>query len=460
MGVGERDPAGRLTLEDLRRRAAAGEIDTVIAAFTDMQGRFMGKRVSAAFFLDEVAEHGIRFCNYLLGTDMELTCPPGYREMSWQQGYGDWRAIPDLGTLRAIPWLPGTAFAICDVADDEGAPVALAPRQLLRDQIARAAARGLRPLMASEVEFYLLRESYEEAQRKHFHDLVPHGWYIEDYHILQGTKAEPLYRQVRLGLEGAGVPVECSKGEAGVGQHEINLRYADALEAADRQAMLKQALREIALQHGRAVTFMAKPDQAWTGSSCHVHCSLWSPDLGRSLFAEPDGSMSETMTAFLAGQVACGRELALLFAPNINSYKRYAAGSWAPTNLAWGRDNRTCGLRVVGRGASLRLESRLPGADANPYLALAAVLAAGLHGLEAGLQAPPAFAGNAYEAEGLPRVPGSLREAVALFEASAAARTAFGATVVEHYAHAGRLEQAAFDGAVTCWERERYFERI
>jgi glutamine synthetase len=459
-------PAGRLTTSELAALVEDGLIDTVVAAFTDMQGRFVGKRVSARFFLDEVATRGFHFCNYLLGTDVEMGCPPGFERMGWEQGYGDWRAVPDLSTLRAIPWLEGTAFAICDVVDEHDGPVAIAPREMLRAQVARAAALGFRALMGSELEFYLLRETYEGARRKGFHGLEPYGWFFEDYQILQGTKAEPLYRQVRRGLEAAGVPVEFSKGEAGAGQHEINLRYAGALEAADRHAILKHALKELALQNGLAVTFMAKPDHGWTGSSCHIHCSLHAPrspeHRGAPVFPDPadaDG-LSQTMRAFLGGQVACGRAFCLLLAPTVNSYKRYASASWAPVNLAWGRDNRTCGLRVVGSGAGLRVENRLAGADANPYLAFAAVLAAGLHGIRARCAAPPPFRGNAYEAEGLPRVPGSLPEAVSLFAGSPAARDAFGAEAVRHYAQAGRVEQAAFDRVVTCWERERYLERI
>ena len=459
-----RSGAGHLSLDELAGRVQAGEIDTVVTAFTDMQGRLVGKRISGRHFLEEVAGHGLHFCNYLLGTDMELTCPPGFSRVGWEHGYGDWCALPDLGTLRRLPWLPGTAGVLCDVADEHGRPVDLAPRQVLRAQVAAAAARGLRPLLASELEFYLLRETYEGARRKHFHDLEPYGWFLEDYQVLQGSKAEPLYRQVRLGLEGAGVVVEGSKGEAGAGQHEINLGYTDALEAADQHVLLKQALKEIAAQQGLAVTFMAKPDETWTGSSSHVHCSLWAPDLSRGLFAEPGEAsgtvMSACMRGFLGGQIAASRDLTLLFAPTINSYKRFVSGSWAPVNLAWGRENRTCGLRVVGHGSSLRVESRLPGADANPYLAFAAILAAGLHGLARGLEPGPEFAGNAYAGLDLPRVPGGLPEAITLFAGSAIARSAFGDAVVEHYAQAGRVEQAAFDRAVTCWERQRYLERI
>ncbi|MGN6562724.1 MAG: glutamine synthetase family protein, partial [Thermomicrobiales bacterium] len=391
--------AGLITVGELQQFVAEGAIDTVINAFCDMQGRLLGKRVTGDFFVEECLEHGTQFCVYLLGTDMEMTTPDGYHLMNWATGYGDWQARPDWTTLRVIPWLEKTALVLADVVEEEtGAPVAVAPRTILKRQIERAAALGLRVKLASELEFYLLRDTYEEVHEQHFQQLRPFGWYNEDYHLLQGTKAEPLYRQFRNLLTAAGVPIEFSKGEAGPGQHEINIRYADALEAADRHTLFKHGLKEIALQHGRAITFMAKPAPDWTGSSSHIHLSLWDAAGERNLFHDPAGApyqMSQTMRYFLGGLLACARELSLFVAPNVNSYKRYALASWAPVNIAWGRDNRTCGFRLVGRGQSLRIEIRLPGADTNPYLAYAACIAAGLYGLEQRLEPPVEFRGNA-----------------------------------------------------------------
>jgi glutamine synthetase len=455
--------AGLITVGELQQLVAEGAIDTVINAFCDMQGRLLGKRVTGDFFVRECLEHGTHFCVYLLGTDMEMTTPDGYRLMNWTTGYGDWQARPDWTTLRVIPWLEKTALVLADVVEEEtGAPVAVAPRTILKRQIERAAALGLRVKLASELEFYLLRDTYEEVHEQHFQQLRPFGWYNEDYHLLQGTKAEPLYRQFRNLLAAAGVPIEFSKGEAGPGQHEINIRYTDALEAADRHTLFKHGLKEIALQHGRAVTFMAKPAPDRTGSSSHIHLSLWDAAGECNLFHDPAGApyqMSQTMRYFLGGLLACARELSLFVAPNINSYKRYAVASWAPVNIAWGWDNRTCGFRVVGHGQSLRIENRLPGADTNPYLAYAACIAAGLHGLEQRLEPPVEFRGNAYAAVDLPRVPRALYEAIDAFAGSAVARDAFGEEVVAHYLNAARIEQQTYDAAVTTWERERYLER-
>jgi glutamine synthetase len=434
----------RLSLDELSGLVRERRIDTVVTAFTDMQGRFMGKRVTGEFFCSDVAEHGIHFCNYLLGTEMEMTCPPGFRLMSW------------------APWLEKTAFVICDVLDDEGKPVPVAPRALLKQQIAAAQAEGFAAQMASELEFYLLRDTYEAARQKHFHDLEPFGWYFEDYHILQGAKGEPVYRDIRNGMTAAGMPVEFSKGEAGRGQHEVNLRYASALEAADYHALFKEGAKEIAMAHGLALTFMAKPDHTMTGSSCHIHVSLWDPARASNRFhAGSEGhGWSPVMRHFLGGLVAASADFAVFLAPTVNSYKRYAAGSWAPVNLAWAWDNRTCGFRLVGSGTSLRIETRIPGADVNPYLAYTAVLAAGLHGIRTAIEPPPEFRGNAYEASDVARMPEGLPEAARTFRHSVVAREALGDVVVEHYAHAADVEQAEFDKVVTCWERERYLERI
>lgn len=452
----------RLTLDELSGLVSQGRVDTVVTAFTDMQGRFMGKRVTGEFFCSDVGEHGIHFCNYLLGTEMEMTCPPGFRLMSWDKGYGDWLAVPDLDTLRVIPWLEKTAFVICDVLDDAGHPVPIAPRTLLKQQIAAAEAEGCAPMMASELEFYLLRDTYEAARQKRFHDLEPFGWYFEDYHILQGAKGEPVYRDIRNGMTAAGLPVEFSKGEAGRGQHEVNLRYAGALEAADYHALFKEGAKEIAMSHGLALTFMAKPDHSMTGSSCHIHVSLWDrAGTGNRFHVGPDArGWSPAMRHFLGGLVAASTDFGVFLAPTVNSYKRYAAGSWAPVNMAWAWDNRTCGFRLVGSAASLRVETRLPGADVNPYLAYTAVLAAGLHGMRHAIEPPPEHHGNAYEAADLARMPAGLLEAARVFRRSAVAREALGELVVEHYAHAAEVEQAEFDRVVTCWERERYLERI
>jgi glutamine synthetase len=453
---------GHLTLDELKEAVRTGEIDTVVCAITDMQGRMMGKRVRGAHFIDH-AHHGVHFCTYLLGTEMEMETPDGFALMSWETGYGDWLAVPDWETLRRIPWLEGTALVLCDPVDEAtGAPIPISPRGILKRQIERAAALGFEAKMAGELEFYLLDDSYEEAAEKGFQNLKRSGWYNEDYHLLQATKAEPFYRQLRNDLSAAGIPVEFSKGEAAPGQHEINFRYAPALEAADRHALFKHGVKEMAVQRGKAVTFMAKPYADWTGSSAHVHVSLWNAKNGRSVFHEATGGpgdMTETMRHFLGGMIRAGRELAYFIAPFVNSYKRYARGSWAPVSLVWGRDNRTTGFRVVGFGNDLRIENRFPGGDANPYLAYAAVLGAGLWGIEHRIELPAEHQGNGYVADGAPRVPAALWEAAAELEKSAIAREIFGEEVVAHYLNAARVEQDAFDRAVTSWERARYLER-
>jgi glutamine synthetase len=430
-----------------------GSVDTVVVAFTDMQGRLMGKRLQVDFFLEQAeAGHPIEGCNYLLALEMEMDPVPGYKIASWEQGYGDFGMVPDLATLRPIPWLEGTALVLADVAWHDGSPVAPSPRQVLKAQVERAADRGFTAMFGSELEFFLLKETYAEAHAKHYRDLTPSVPYILDYHILATSYDEPFIRQIRNGMQGAGIRVENSKGEAWPGQHEINFRYADAVTMADSHVIYKNGAKEIAHQNGCSITFMAKPDHTWIGNSCHIHASLWQDD--KSAFA----GETDVFKQFLAGWIACANELALFLAPTINSYKRYAAGSWAPTTLAWGWDNRTCGFRIVGHGDSLRVETRIAGGDVNPYLAFAALLAAGLYGIEQGLELPPPLEGNAYESDA-ERFPSSLREAITALEQGTMARAALGDDVVDHYLNYARTEQRLFDEVVTCYERERMFER-
>jgi glutamine synthetase len=442
-----------LTLDELKRDVESGSIDTVVVAFTDMQGRLMGKRVHAQYFLDEnIADHGVEGCNYLLALDMEMEPIPGYSIASWEQGYGDFAMRPDLDTLRRIPWLEGTALVLCDVTWNDGEPVRPSPRQVLKAQVERARALGYEPMIGSELEFYLLKESFEEAHAKHYRDLTPSVPYILDYHVLATTYDEALLRQIRNGMYGAGITVESSKGEAWPGQQEVNFRFADAVTMADNHSIYKNGAKEIAYLNGCSITFMAKPDHSWIGSSCHIHASLWRD--GENTFA----GGPEVFERFLAGWIASAAELAVFLAPTINSYKRYAAGSWAPTTLAWGHDNRTCGFRIVGHGAAQRIETRIPGGDVNPYLAFAALIAAGLYGIEQGLELPPALEGNAYESDAK-RFPSTLREAIAALEKGTMARAALGDDVVDHYLNYARTEQRLFDEVVTCYERERLFER-
>ena len=428
-------------------------MDTVIVAFTDMQGRLIGKRVDGEYFVESSARgESTEGCNYLMAVDMEMDPTPGYEMASWERGYGDFDLTPDFSTLRRIPWLEGTALVLCDVQWHDGKPVKPSPRQVLRRQVDRARKLGFEPMFGTELEFYLLKETYAEAYQKHYSDLTPSVQYNLDYHILATTYSEPFIRSVRKGMKAAGVRVESSKGEAWPGQQEINFHFADALTMADNHVIYKNGIKEMAHQQGCSVTFMAKPDHTWIGSSCHVHSSLWKG--GRNTF---DGE-SETFRQYLAGQIACASELAIFLAPNINSYKRYAAGTWAPTTLAWGHDNRTCGFRIVGGGQHLRTESRIPGADVNPYLAVAALLAAGLYGIENKLKLPPAFTGNAYESD-VQRFPHTLRDAITALEKGKMAKKALGADVVDHYLNYARTEQALFDKVVTGYERERLFER-
>ena len=447
-----------LTLDELRADVERGEIDTVLLVMTDMQGRLMGKRLHAPFFLSEVASHGAEGCEYLLTVDVEMNTVQGFAMGSWDTGYGDFVFRPDMATLRRVPWLPHTALVVSDLEWQDGSPVVASPRQVLRRQLDRLAERGWHAKIGSELEFVLYRTSYEDARSRHYRDLTPANAYNVDYSILGTTMVEDVLRPIRLGMAAAGIDVEDSKGECNFGQHEINFRYSDALAMADNHAIYKNGAKEIAWQHGCAVTFMAKVNQR-EGNSCHIHCSLW--DGSGSLFpGAGERGFSPLFEQFVAGQVAAGRELAYFLAPNVNSYKRYAEGSFAPTALAWGRDNRTCALRVVGHGSGLRLENRSPGADVNPYLAFAAVIAAGLHGIDSRLELGDELTGNAYLAENTPRLPSTLHEAIDLLDGSAIARSAFGDDLVEHYLHYARTEQRAFDAAVTDWELVRGFERM
>lgn len=451
--------AGNLTVKELVGLVAAGEIDTVVVAFTDMQGRLVGKRISARLFLDEVAEHGAECCNYLLAVDVELNTVDGYAMSSWERGYGDMAMMPDISTLRRAPWLTATALVTADLQWLDGSPVEVSPRQILTAQLDRLEARQLVTLAATELEFIVFDNTYREAWAKGYRELTPASDYNLDYAMLGSTRMEPLLRDIRNAMDGAGMYCEGVKGECNLGQQEIGFRYSDALTTCDNHSVYKNGAKEIADSHGKSLTFMAKFNER-EGNSCHVHISLRDAD-GTPVFADeadPLG-MSAMFRHFLAGQLAAMRELTLLFAPNINSYKRYADGSFAPTAVAWGLDNRTCALRVIGRGQSLRVENRVPGGDVNQYLALSALIAAGLHGIENELPLEPPTTGNAYTG-GAPRVPSSLREAADLFEASAIARAAFGDDVVDHYVHAARTELAAFDTAVTDWERVRGFERL
>lgn len=456
---------GRLDLEELRREIETGSIETVITALPDLYGRLIGKRVVGEFFLEEMVSGGMHVCDYLLACDMEMDPTPGYAYTSWEKGYGDLHAVPDLGSLRRAAWLDRTAFVLCDARTPDGGPVSVAPRSILKRQLERAASMGFVSMMGSELEFFLFDEGYRSARAKGYRDILKSQDYVEDYHLLSGTMAEDVIGAIRREVHASAVPVEFSKGEWGPGQHEINLRYAEALEMADRHVIYKQAAKEIAHRAGKSLTFMAKWDSSLAGNSLHVHTSLWSPE-GESSFAgdEPlegtPATCSPTFRAFLAGLLAHARELAWFFAPTVNSYKRFQPGTFAPTGIAWSWDNRTAGYRLVGQGSALRVECRIPGADANPYLVYAALLAAGLDGIERGLDLGPIFEGNVYEARDLPQIPSSLEESIALLEGSRFARESFGDDVVDHLLHFARTEAAGFRNAVTDWERVRYFERI
>jgi glutamine synthetase len=442
-----------MTLDELRRAVEAGTVDTVLLAMTDMQGRLQGKRMVARHFVDDVAEHEAEGCNYLLAVDVEMNTVEGYAMSSWEGGYGDFVFKPDLSTLRPVPWHPATVLCLADLQWHDGAPVTASPRQILRRQLDRLDERGWEAVAATELEFILFRDTYEAAWHKGYAGLEPANLYNVDYSLVGTARVEPLLRRIRNEMSAAGMAVEDAKGECFPGQHEVNLRYADALTAADTHVVYKTGAKEIAAQEGMALTFMAKFDER-EGNSCHIHLSVRGQD-GTPVFAQEP----KIFDGFVAGLLAGLRELTLLFAPNVNSYKRYAHGSFAPTAVAWGRDNRTCSLRVVGHGSGLRVENRVPGGDVNPYMALAGMIAAGLRGIEQELELEPAFEGSAYESD-KERVPSTLREARDLFASSELAREAFGEDVVAHYVNAADVELRAFEAVVTDWERFRGFERL
>ncbi len=447
-----------LTMEGLRQRIDAGEIDTVVLAATDMQGRLQGKRLHARYFLDHVVGHGSEGCNYLLAVDVDMNTVGGYAMTSWEQGYGDMEFVMDEATIRLLPWLPATAMVQCDLEWGDRRPVAASPRSILKAQLARLAERGLTAMAGTELEFVVYEDTYETAWAKGYRDLTPANQYNVDYSILGTTRVEPLLRDIRNHLYAAGLDVEAAKGECNPGQHEIGFLYNDALTTADNHAVYKNAAKEIAAQHGRSITFMAKPNQR-EGSSCHVHMSLRGTD-GELVFSDADtGSRTQLYDRFIAGVLATAADFTLLFAPNVNSYKRFADGSFAPTTVGWGLDNRTCAVRLVGRGAAARMENRVPGADANPYLVLAAMIAGGLHGIESGLELEPELTGNAYASD-RPRVPSTLAAGRELFCSSAVARAAFGDEVVDHYTNMADVELVAYNAAVTDWELVRGFERM
>ncbi|MFG3352240.1 glutamine synthetase family protein [Streptomyces sp. NPDC048001] len=447
-----------LSLSDLRARVDRGEVDTVVLAFPDMQGRLQGKRFAARFFLDEVVDHGTEGCNYLLAVDAEMNTVDGYAMSSWERGYGDFAMHADLGTLRPTPWHEGTALVVADLAWHDGAPVAAAPRQILRRQLERLAGRGLTAQVGTELEFIVFRDTYEQAWDRGYRDLTPANQYNIDYSVLGTGRIEPLLRRIRNEMTGAGLTVESAKGECNPGQHEIAFKYDEALVTCDQHAVYKTGAKEIAAQEGYSLTFMAKYNER-EGNSCHIHLSLQDADGRNAMAGDGPGGMSPLMRHFLAGQLAALREFTLLYAPHVNSYKRFQPGSFAPTAAAWGHDNRTCALRVVGHGRSMRFENRLPGGDVNPYLAVAGLVAAGLHGVEQRLELPEPCTGNAY-AQDHAHVPTTLREAAELWETSAVAKAAFGDEVVAHYRNMARVELDAFDAAVTDWELRRSFERM
>jgi glutamine synthetase len=448
-----------LTLEQLRSEIAAGAVDTVLVAITDMQGRLQGKRLHAQYFLDVVLEHATEGCNYLLAVDVDMNTVQGYEMSSWSTGYGDFVMRPDLSTLRRVPWHEATAMVIADLVWEDESDVVASPRQILLRQTARLAEAGLSAFVGTELEFIVFRETYEQAWHSGYRGLTPANLYNVDYSLLGTSRIEPLLRRIRNSMVDAGMRVESVKGECNLGQHEIAFVYDDAVRTCDNHVVYKNGAKEIAAQEGYSLTFMAKFDQR-EGNSCHIHCSFRGLH-GELVLADPDAEegLSDVGRAYIAGQLKYLRELSLLMAPNINSYKRYVEGSFAPTAFRWGRDNRTCGFRLVGHGAALRLENRVPGGDVNPYLATAAVIAAGLAGIQESLELEPAFVGNAYESDSA-RVPASMDEALALWEGSAFARSVFGDAVVAHYAHMARTEIAAYGRSVTDWERFRGFERL
>jgi glutamine synthetase len=453
--------AGNLTFDQLKKVAASGEIDTVVVCFPDMQGRLVGKRMHANYFVESAYEetHG---CDYLLANDIDMEPVPGYAAASWEKGYGDFVLKPDMTTLRRIPWLPSTALVIADVLDHHGQDLAHSPRGILKGQIARLTQRKMRAFFASELEFYLFDETYESARQKRYADLATAGQYIEDYHILQTTKEEGVMRAIRNGLHAAGIPVENSKGEWGPGQAEINVRYADALEMADRHVVIKNGIKEIAWSQGKAVTFMSKWNYGLAGSSAHVHASLWDAAGKKPLFFDPKGEhgMSPLMRAFVAGQLKYAPDITYFLAPYINSYKRFQAGTFAPTRAVWSRDNRTAGFRLVGEHSkAIRIECRIGGADLNPYLAFAGLIAAGLAGIDEKLTLGAPHSGDAYVDATLPEVSKTLRGATDCLDRSKMLRKALGDAVVDHYVYTAKWEQFEYDRRITDWELKRGFEQ-
>ena len=449
-----------MTPEELDALVSAGEVDTVIVAFTDSYGRLLGKRLDARFFLDETIGHGTHACDYLLTVDMEMEPVPGYDYASWELGYGDFHLVADIATLARAGWTTSSAIVLCEVVDvTTHEPVAVAPRSILAAQVERAAALGFTVNAASELEFFLFEESYRDAHGKGYAGLEPAGWYIEDYHLLQGARVESYVGAARRALTASGIPVESSKGEWGRGQHELNIRYADVMTMADRHTVMKHAMKELAEAQQVSVTFMAKPTTEEAGSSSHLHVSLWDVDARTNVF-DAGGERSDVFRWFLGGWMAGAADFMAFYAPTINSYKRYVDGSWAPTRIAWSQDNRTAGFRVVGGGPSLRIECRIPGADCNPYLAYAAALASGLRGIEERIEPPAGFDGDVYAAADLPRVPTTLEHAADRFATSPLVRDTLGDPVADHFTKFFRVEVESHHGAVTDWERRRYFERI
>jgi len=442
-----------VTLDELKKAVSEGTVDTVLLAIADMEGRLQGKRLTAAHFLEDIAEHGAEGCNYLLAVDVDMETVEGYEMASWSRGYGDFAMTPDMDTLRPIPWHDGTALLMADINWHDGSDVLASPRQILRRQLERLAERGWRAFAGTELEFIVFNDTYEDAWNKAYRDLEPTNLYNVDYSLLGTARVEPLIRRIRNSMMGAGMRVENSKGECNLGQHEINFHYDEALAACDDHVIYKNGAKEIASQEGYSITFMAKYNEL-EGNSCHIHCSL-QDEAGGNVFANDERLFNQ----FLAGQLACLREMTMFFAPQVNSYKRFVPGSFAPTAVAWGNDNRTCSMRVVGHGEAKRLENRLPGGDVNPYLALAAMIAAGLHGIDSALELEEPMAGNAYEAD-KPHVPHTMYAARDLFAESAVARDAFGQDVVDHYLNRARIELEAQEAAVTDWERFRGFERL
>ncbi|GAB5491429.1 MAG: glutamine synthetase family protein [Phototrophicaceae bacterium] len=453
-----------LSVDELIKKVDSEEIETILVAFTDHFGRMLGKRFDADFFLETIAEGGTHACNYLLTVDMDMEPIKGYDFANWERGYGDFHLVPDMSTLRIASWLDRTALVLCDIEDEKTHEmVSVAPRSLLKKQLKKASALNYQVMSASELEYYVYEDSYKEAKQKEYNNLEPMGWYIEDYHMLQGAREEKFTAVARRNLKNSGIPVENSKGEWGHGQHELNVRYAEGLVMADRHVIFKQCLKEVADSLGFSVTFMAKPTpDAAAGSSSHIHLSLWQNDENAFSGDQALGPVlgSDAFRWFLGGWMKYVPDVMVFYAPTINSYKRYQDFSWAPTRIAWSYDNRTAGFRVVGKGKSLRIECRIPGADCNPYLAYSAALASGLAGIENKIEPPSIFEGDIYSAQNLPRVPYTLEHAVDIFSQSDFARTSFGDDVVEHYSHFYRTEIQNFNQWVTDWERERYFERI